>query len=113
MKYEVRDKLPGRTMRTEPIDWEGAKQAMVDHAGSWVKIVENIAISTPQGLRRGDNKLFKGDELKQFEFVTRKPEDAAVAATYKANFSDLWGRYTPPGQVASAEKPKRGRRARS
>lgn len=116
MKYEVRDELPpGRTVREEPIDWEGAKQAMIDNEGSWVKIVENVSTSTPQQLRRGDNRLFRGEELKHFEFVTRKPEDPEVAASYRANFTDIWGRYSAKvsRQLADDEKPKRGRRARS
>lgn len=114
MKYEVKDELPpGRTVRAEPIDWAGAKQAMIDNAGSWVKIVENISSSTPQQLRRGDNRLFRGEELERFEFATRKPTDPDVASRYRPNFTDLWGRYLSPESGQRVEKPKRGRRARS
>jgi len=112
MKYEVKDELPpGRTNRATPIDWAGAKKAMIDHAGSWVKIVENVSASTPQQLRRGDNKLFRGEELERFEFATRKPFDPEVASKYKPNFTDLWGRYIDPNGPDSVEKPKRSRHA--
>lgn len=94
MKYEVTDELPpARTVRPKPIDWASAKKALMDNAGSWVKIVENVSASTLQQLRRGDNKLFRGEELEKFEFATRRPKDKAVAASYKPNFTDLWGRY--------------------
>lgn len=94
MEYEVADELPpARTIRSQPIDWEGAKAAMIDNQGRWVKIVENLSASTLQQLRRGDNKLFRGSELEQFEFATRRPKDPGIAAAYKPNFTDLWGRF--------------------
>jgi hypothetical protein len=109
-KFEVLKELPpGRTKRAEPIDWEGAKQAMIDNAPDWVKIVENISTSTPHQLRRGDNRQFQGEEIDKFEFVTRKPQDAAKAATYRKNFTDLYGRYVA-GPAPTEGKPKRGRK---
>ena len=113
MKYEVRDELPpGRKAREEPIDWDAAKQALIDNAGSWVKIVENISTSTPQQLKRGNVRAFRVEEMSKFEFATRKPQDAEKAASYRPNFTDLWGRYDGDGvQLADPPKPKRGQRA--
>ena len=90
--YEVVDELPASRSRTrtEPIDWDGAKQALIENPGKWVKMVENISASTLQQLRRGVNRRFPLDELGDFEFAARRPK----GADYPSNFTDLWGKYS-------------------
>lgn len=90
-KYEIADELPAQNgmRRTSPIDWDSAKQAMIDHTGKWVKLAENVSASTLQQLRKGRNVRFRGDDLKCFEFAARRPK----GADYRKNFTDLWGKH--------------------
>ena len=88
----VKDLPAGRAVRDEPVDWEGAKAALIENAGDWVLIAENIASSIPGQLRAGKNKNFRGDELRHFEFRVRKPE--APKVPYGNRRTDLYGRYT-------------------
>lgn len=104
MKFQTELPPLARAVR-EPVDWAKAKAEMVAHEGEWGLIATNVASSTPSQLRRGEYKDFRGDELRHFEFATRKPEDVEVAKTYPARRSDLWGRYT--AKVAKVAKVKR------
>ena len=91
-KYEIADELPAQngTRRADPIDWDSAKQAMIDNPGKWVRLAENVSASTLQQLRKGRNVRFRGDDLDHFEFAARRPKDA----DYPKNFTDLWGKYS-------------------
>lgn len=95
MEYEIKEELPqGRKHRANPNDWEAAKRALKGNPGKWVKIAENVSASTRQQLVRGRYTAFRGEELEHFEFAVRQPEDPEIAATYRPNFSDIWGRYS-------------------
>ena len=76
------------------VDWAAVKAELIAHEGEWGLVAENIANSTPQQIRSGRYKEFRGDELDHFEFVTRKPEDKDKAASYGSRRTDVWGRYT-------------------
>lgn len=76
------------------VDWAAVKAELMAHEGEWGLVAENIANSTPQQIRSGRYKEFRGAELDHFEFVTRKPEDKAKAAEYGPRRTDVWGRYT-------------------
>ena len=75
------------------IDWEGAKVELVANEGEWGLIAERVAGSHPQQLHAGKNVNFRGDTLKHYEFVTRRPVDAA-AKGYSKRQTDLYGRYS-------------------
>lgn len=92
---QFQDELPqARTTRAEPIDWEQAKADLVANEGKWGLIATSVAQSTPQQLRKGGNRHFRGDELKHFEFAARRPKNPANPEDYPGNRTDLWGRYT-------------------
>lgn len=91
MPFKVMDELPaGRAVRDEPVDWPAAKQAVIDNAGSWVLMAENVASSIPGQLRAGKNQNFRGTELEHFDFRVRKPE----GKVYGNRRTDLYGKYT-------------------
>jgi len=86
--------LPGGQAR-EPrrfIDWADAKSQLMANEGQWGLIATDVSVTVPQQLKGGRNKLFRGEELENFEFCVRRPEGAA----YAPRRSDLWGRYTAP-----------------
>lgn len=96
MKFQ--SELPGgATVREDPIDWAAAKAELIENEGEWGLIAENISSSTPQQLRKGRYKEFPAEELSNFQFAMRKPEDKEIAATYATRRSDLWGRYSSTG----------------
>lgn len=82
---------PGRSIREEPVDWEAAYDAMKQNPGQWGLIATNVSGSTPGQLRAGNNQHFRGDDLKSFEFRTRKPEKPDKP--YGKRRTDLYGRY--------------------
>lgn len=87
---QVFDELPGgREIREERVDWEKVKADMIANEGQWVK-VENVASSITQQLGSGRNQNFRGDELRHFEFVTRR----TPGQEYAPRRTDLYGRYT-------------------
>jgi hypothetical protein len=83
------EEMPGMKKK---VDWEEAKQELMDNEGSWGLIAEDVAGSTPQQLNRGVNKSFRGEELKHFEFRTSRPK--SPAEPYAGRRTDLYGRYT-------------------
>lgn len=98
-EYEVAEELPASrsVRRANPIDWSGARQAMIDNPGMWVKLVENVSASTLQQIRRGRNQQFRatedGGDLHKFEFAARRPAQEGLDEKYRKNFTDVWGRY--------------------
>lgn len=82
---------PSRTGRISPINWIEAKNQLVANPGMWGLMAENISSSTPAQLRAGKNKQFRGDELLNFEFRVRKPDNPEVP--YAPRRTDLFGRY--------------------
>ena len=93
----------GIDVRPTRVDWEEAKQAVMDNPGQWGLMATNIASSVPDQLRKGVNKAFRGDDLAHFEFATRRPK----GADYPKRRTDLWGRYTPDGWVYPESEEKR------
>jgi hypothetical protein len=98
MEFEVVGDAPPIQVygRKTPIDWDGAKQALLDNEGKWVKMVENCSSSHLQALRKGANPRFRGEELDNFEFLTRRPQRVEGEEPYRTGFSDLYGKYTKP-----------------
>lgn len=87
------DELPERRVpRREPIDWEKAKAELVAHEGEWGLMVQNVSDSTVDQLRAGKYKSFRGEELKHFEFATRKPDNPEEP--YAKRRTDVYGKYT-------------------
>lgn len=88
---QITEQLPsGNDVRPTRVDWSASKELAMQNPGMWVLMATNIASSIPDQLRKGMNKQFRGDDLKHFEFATRRPKDA----TYPKRRTDLWGRYT-------------------
>ena len=83
-----------QNLREERVDWAAVKAELMAHEGEWGLVAENIANSTPQQIRSGRYKEFRGAELDHFEFVTRKPEDKEKLVEYGPRRTDVWGRYT-------------------
>jgi hypothetical protein len=93
------NKLPNtRMVRDEPVNWAQAKADLMQNPGQWGLMAENISSSTAAQLRSGMNRHFRGEELENFEFRVRKPQDPAKA--YGSRRTDLYGRYSAPGQEA-------------
>ena len=90
MKTQILDEMPSRAIRETPVDWDKAKRDVMKHPGKWVLMADNVAPSVMRQLKLGKNPRFRGEELKQFEFRVKRPEDA----DYPPRRSDLWGRYT-------------------
>jgi len=92
---EFFDEIPGaRPFRQRRIDWEKVKAALKDNPGRWGLMAEDVSSSTASQLRKGANRLFRGDELNEFEFRVRKP-DGEKASDYVKDHTDLYGRYVP------------------
>lgn len=87
---------PNRFVRATRIDWEKAKAELIANEGQWGLVAENVSNSTPYQLRMGRNRHFRGDDLKNFEFSTRRPEfdPDSDEEPYGPRRTDLYGRYT-------------------
>jgi hypothetical protein len=94
MTTRVQAELPPRVGGVRPgrVDWAAAKKLIMDNEGMWVLAVENVANTTPQQLRSGRYQAFRKEDLPNFEFAVRRPEDPAEP--YGPRRADLWGRYT-------------------
>ena len=86
------DTLPPKKSRLGTRDWNEIKQELMSNPGMWGLMAEDVAASTIDQLRAGVYKDFRGDELEQFEFATRTPQNQTTP--YKSRRTDLWGRYT-------------------
>lgn len=85
------ENLPSaRTTRAEPVDWSTAKANLIANPGQWGLIAEKISASTPGALKSGRNKAFRGEEIGNFEFRTRRPEGPS---DYSLRQTDLYGRF--------------------
>lgn len=95
MTFQVFKELPaGRTIRDTRVDWAAAKAALLANPGDWVLMAENVSGSTPTQLRRGENKNFRGEELSDFEFTTRRPSREGVDEPLLPRRTNIYGRYT-------------------
>lgn len=94
------------SVREEQVDWAGAKTALIDNAGEWVCIAENVHSSTVTQLRAGKYAQFQGAELENFEFASRRPTRAREGAgsddwqPYGPRRTDVYGLYTAPKKGA-------------
>jgi len=87
------NELPG-TLPRDALNWVAAKQELIENEGMWGLMAEDIAASTPDQLRKGGYAAFRGEELRHFEFATRKPATQVGVEPYRKNRTDLYGRYT-------------------
>jgi hypothetical protein len=87
---EFFDELPGEAQQKRT-NWARVKENLIAHEGQWGLIARNVSSSTPQQLLKGKNKLFRGEELRHYEFSVRRPENPAEP--YASRRSDLYGRY--------------------
>jgi len=101
------DELPGNYgLRGNNTDWAAAKADLMKNPGQWGLIIENVAASTASQLRTGKNQMFRGDELKQFDFRIRRPT-GAKGRGYADRRTDLYGRFTEADQLEAKAKRKK------
>ena len=106
MNFRVESDLPKprAAVREHPVDWEGAKQALISNPGQWVLVAEDVHASTGEQLRKGKYTAFPKSEIEDYEFSARKPD----GSNYAARRTDIWGRYTKPvGKLWGKPKGKR------
>jgi hypothetical protein len=85
------EELPLKKSGGVKVDWASVKADLIEGAGKWGLMVENTSSSTIDQLRNGRYKDFRGEELKNFEFATRKPDNPDTP--YAPRRTDLYGRY--------------------
>ena len=95
------DEIPKSSHSLSRIDWAEAKEHMRQNPGKWGLVAENMSTSNVTQVRSGNNKHFRGDDLVDFAFISRRPE----GTDYKPGYSDIYGCYKPdPNEVPPLRK---------
>lgn len=95
MNMHFQEELPtARASHGTLVDWAAVKDELVANEGQWGLMAKAVAQSTPQQLRKGAYRAFRGEELAHFEFASRRPKNPENPEDYAGNRTDLWGRYS-------------------